>query len=138
MSISTRPGPLPLAALAASALLVALLLIVPTAPPATAGAALRVRLDPETGTIVPVTDLSQKELAQQMKRMLNRSAEGLPEVRHADGGVAMHLRGRFQSLSVATADADGQVRTGCVTSVRELDRFLSGATGATTTPDEQE
>ena len=138
MSVSIRPGPLPLVALAASALLVVLLLIVPTAPTAESGPALRVQLDAETGDIVPVTDLSKRELVQQMKHMLNRSAVGLQEVRQADGGVAMNLQGRFQSLSVATTDANGRVRTGCVTSARELDGFLNGAGGAPTTHSEQE
>jgi len=138
MSVSARPGPLPLAATAASALLVVLLLIVPTEPTAESGAALRVQLDAETGAIVPVTTASKRELAQQMARMLNRSAAGLQEVRHADGGIAMDLQGRFQSLSVATTDPDGRVRTGCVTNVRELDDFMNGTAGAATSPSEQE
>ena len=138
MSVSTRPGPRHFAALAASALLVALLLVVPNAPTAESGAALRVQLDAETGALVPVTASNKSELAQQMKRMLNRSSVGLPEVRHADGGTSVDLQGRFQSLSIATTDPDGHVRTGCVSNGRELDSFLSGAGGTHTTHNEQE
>ena len=138
MSVSTQPGALHLVAAAASTLLVALLLALPTAPTDVSSAALRVQLDSETGTIVPITDLSQSELAQQMKRMLDRTSTGLKEVRHADGGISVDLQGRFQSLTIATTDPTGEVRTGCVTNGRELDSFLNGAAGARTTHGEQE
>jgi hypothetical protein len=127
MSHSTRPGPMWLAAAATSALVIVLLLGLPTAPAVNHAAALRVQLDPETGEIVPVTGLDKAELDRQMSQMLNRSSAGLREVRHADGSVSVDLEGRFQSLSVATTDSTGAVRTRCVTNGQESREFFDGA-----------
>lgn len=127
MSHSNRSRPIWVGAAAASALVIVLLLGLPTAPPAGQTAALRVHLDPETGEIVPVTGLDKAELERQMSQMLNRSSAGLREVRHADGGVSVDLEGRFQSLSVATTDSTGAVQTRCVTNGQESRDFLNGA-----------
>jgi len=127
MSNSTRRGPLWIAAVSVSALLVMLLLGLPTASDPGPGAALRVQLDPETGEIIPVTGLDKAELDRQMRQNLNRSAAGLTETRHADGGVSVDLAGRFQSLSVATTDSAGGVHTRCVTNVQELEQFMNDA-----------
>ncbi len=129
MSESTRQGRLWLTAGVVSALLVVLLLGLPTVAPSPSlhGAALQVHVDPETGEIVPVpvTGLDKAELDRQMKARLNRSSEGLTEVHHPDGRVSIDLAGRFQSLSVATTDSTGQVKTGCVTTAKELDQFMA-------------
>ncbi len=129
MSNSNRPGLLWVTATVASTLLVVLLVGLPTAPADPASdhaAALRVQLDPETGEIVPVTGLDKAELDRQMSQMLNRSADGLREARHADGGVSVDLEGRFQSLSVATIDSTGQVQTRCLSSEQERKDFADG------------
>lgn len=117
-------------ALATSALLIVLLVSIPPAVPRSGTAALRVQLDPESGQLVPASGLDKTELDRQLGRMLNRSAAGLPEVRHSDGGVSVDLEGRFQSLSVATTDREGHVHTGCVTSSREWEHFQGAATDA--------
>lgn len=129
MSDSTRKAPLWIAAIATSALLVVLLVGLPSAPTSPQGAALRVHLDPETGDIVPVpvTGLDKAELDRQMKESLNRSSEGLQQVHHPDGRVSMDLQGRFRSLSVATVDSNGQAKVGCVTNAQELDTFMENS-----------
>ncbi len=125
MSAAIRQGRLWLGAAAATVLLVVLMLNLPTSPVASGGAALRVQMDPETGEFVPVTGLDKAELDRQMKQQLNRSTVGLQEVHHPDGRVSVDLEGRFQSLSVATTDSAGNVRTGCVSTTRELDQFMN-------------
>ncbi len=127
MSHSNRPGRLWLAATVASALLIAVLVLLPSAPTSAPGAALRVQLDPETGEIVPVTGLDKAQLDRQMSQLLNRTSAGLREVHHADGGVSVDLEGRFQSLSVATIDSTGKVQTRCLTTEKEAHDFSSGA-----------
>jgi len=132
VSRSTSKGPF-WVAVPASVLLIILLLGVPDSPvptPASSqGTALRIQIDPETGDIIPLTDanLSKAELDQQMRARLNRSTDGLRQIQHPDGRVSMDLEGRFQSLSVATVDSNGQVKTGCVTSQREFDHFMSNS-----------
>ena len=125
MSAANRQGRLWLGAAAVTTLLVVLMLNLPTSPVATGGVALRVQMDPETGEFVPVTGLDKAELDRQMKQQLNRSTDGLQEVHHPDGRVSVDLEGRFQSLSVATTDSAGNVRTGCVSTTSELDQFMN-------------
>ena len=127
MTVSTRQRRLWLSAAAASALLVVLLLNLPSASAPTADgqpAALRVQIDPETGDLVPVSGSNKAALEYQLQLQLNRSDIGLQEKRHSDGGVSVDLQGRFQSLSVATTDSDGVLHTKCVTNQAELDHFM--------------
>jgi hypothetical protein len=111
----------------AAALLLVLLVPLTAEPPAFAGAAMRVQLDPESGQLVPVTGLDKATFDRQLSQMLNRSSAGLREIRHADGGVSVDLEGRFQSLSVATIGPEGQLHTGCVASSREWEHFQGTA-----------
>lgn len=127
MSVSKQQVALWIGAASAAFVLVALLVTLPTSPTAEVGAALRVQLDPETGEFVPVTGLDKAELDRQMKQKLNRSPDGLHEVHHPDGRVSVDLEGRFQSLSVATTDSAGNVRSGCVSTTKELDQFMNDA-----------
>ncbi len=126
MTVSTLPRRFWLMAAAASLFLVVFLVNLPEASkaPANTNPTMRVQVDPETGTLVPVTGLEKAELDRQMKQYLSRDTKDLPQTHHADGGVSVDLQGRFQSLSVATTDSLGNVRTGCVTSADELDNFL--------------
>lgn len=92
-------------------------------------AALRVAIDPETGTLVP--DHSPvKALDADLENMLSRSSEGLKEIVHPDGHVSVHLEGRFMSASLARVAQDGTVETTCVENSEAMDEFLNGVAPA--------
>lgn len=65
-----------------------------------------------------------------LRNALSRSSEGLVFQRAPDGSVSVDLQGRFQNVSVARIDADGEIRTGCVTSHESLAEFLAAHPGA--------
>lgn len=65
-----------------------------------------------------------------LRNALSRSSEGLVFQRAPGGGVSVDLQGRFQNVSVARIDADGEIRTGCVTSHESLAEFLAAHPGA--------
>lgn len=60
-----------------------------------------------------------------LRNALSRSGEGLVLERSASGAVSVDLQGRFQNVSVARIDADGEIRMGCVASHASLAEFLS-------------
>lgn len=81
----------------------------------------QVAKDPATGKFRAPTPEELKVLAPPAN---NDSSEGLV-VRTLPSGVQMvDLEGRFQNYSVAKKDADGKVRTGCVTNAKETEQFL--------------
>ncbi len=73
-----------------------------------------VQVDPQTGQIKPLSAQEQKELADGLKVVLNRSTEGLVEVQHEDGSASMDLQGRFQNVEVARINEDGTLSQSCV------------------------
>jgi len=123
-----------LAAAGVSVLLVGMLVQLPGPLPVVQTNALRMQVDPETGDLVPVKITTDNAEKRQLFDRVSRSSAGLQETLEADGGVRLDLQGRFQSLSLATIDSSGQLRTGCVTSERELKSFFE----ATRSPDRQE
>lgn len=101
-------------------------------------AGLRVAIDPESGTIVPLTAADKAAIDARTQNMLSQSTAGLTEVHHADGSVSVNLEGRFQSQTVARINPDGTVTTDCVTSLAERDAFIAdqSPTPATANPKE--
>lgn len=73
-----------------------------------------VPLDSQTGKVRPLNAQEAEQLAQGLKKMLNKSADGLTEVPHADGTVEMDLEGRFRHVVVARENEDGTVTQSCV------------------------
>ena len=73
-----------------------------------------VQVDPQTGKLKPLTTQEAQELAEGLKRMVNKSADGLTEVRHEDGSTSMDLEGRFQHVVVAREREDGTLSMSCV------------------------
>ena len=88
-------------------------------------AALRVAIDPETGTLVPDHN-PIKSLDPDLQNMLSRSTAGLKEVVHPDGHVSVDLEGRFMSATLARLDSNGQMETTCVESIDAAAGFLRG------------
>ncbi|HXD34202.1 MAG TPA: hypothetical protein VN643_24005 [Pyrinomonadaceae bacterium] len=73
-----------------------------------------IQIDPQTGQIKPLTQEEAQRLAQGLKELANQSTEGLKQVPHADGSVTMDLEDRFQNVTLARRDAEGNVTTSCV------------------------
>lgn len=73
-----------------------------------------VQVNPQTGQIKPLSPQEAQQLAEGLRVMLNRSSEGLDQVRHADGSVTVDLQGRFQNVTVARVNDDGSVTRSCI------------------------
>lgn len=58
------------------------------------------------------------------QRMLNRSDLGLQSRVLPGGGVAVDLQGRYQSMAVATVDADGQAAVNCAITQEQAEAAL--------------
>jgi hypothetical protein len=89
-------------------------------------AALRARINPETGQVeVSVAPLSTPLDAQTLEA-LRRDTEGLKETFHPDGSVSVHLQGRFQSVSVARIDQNGKA-TICSENIEQIEAMRRAA-----------
>lgn len=73
-----------------------------------------VQVDPQTGKLKPLSPQQAQELAAGLKKMLNKSADGLTEVQHEDGSTSMELEGRFRNVVVAREREDGTLSMSCV------------------------
>jgi len=73
-----------------------------------------VQVDPQTGKLKPLTALEAQDLAAGLKKMLNKSADGLTQVQHEDGSTSMELNGRFRNVVVASETEDGKLSMSCV------------------------
>lgn len=67
-----------------------------------------------SGQIRPLSPQDAQRLAEGLKRMLNKSNDGLVEVQHADGSVSTDLQGRFQNVTVARVNEDGTLTQSCI------------------------
>ncbi|HEV8428216.1 MAG TPA: hypothetical protein VGQ41_09980 [Pyrinomonadaceae bacterium] len=76
------------------------------------------QVDPQTGKVKPLNAQEAEQLAPGLKKMLNKSADGLTEVQNADGSVSMDLEGRYRHVTVARVNEDGTVTTSCVDNPR--------------------
>ena len=63
-------------------------------------------------------------MAEAVKRLANRSDDGLFAVRQADGGFGMDLQGRFQNVTLTRIGANGEPLVGCVSSIAEANDFF--------------
>lgn len=87
------------------------------------------------GAEVPVTDVARPTNAELMsnpilRNALSRSSEGLVFQRAPAGVVGVDLQGRFQNVSVARIDVDGEIRVGCADSHDSLAEFLAAHPGS--------
>jgi len=83
-----------------------------------------VHIDTQTGEIKPLTQEEAQKLANGLAPMLDDSADGLVQVKHADGSVSMDLEGRFQNVTVARVTADGTIEQSCVDNPRAAAKFF--------------
>src|SRR5215813_4606151 len=70
-----------------------------------AAARLRVAIDQQTGQVRPLTQQEAQDLATELKRLANKSEQGLTPVSHADGTVSLNLEDRFQNVALAKKNA---------------------------------
>ena len=83
-----------------------------------------IHIDTQSGEIKPLTAEEAQKLANGLAPMLDDSADGLVQVKHADGSVSMDLQGRFQSVTVARVNADGTMEQACVDNARAAAKFF--------------
>ena len=77
-----------------------------------------VQVDSQTGKVKPLNAQESEQLAGGLKKMLNKSADGLTEVQNQDGSTSMDLEGRYRNVTVARENADGTLTTSCVDNPR--------------------
>ena len=73
-----------------------------------------VQVDPQTGQIKQLSPEEAQRMAEGLKRMLNRSTEGLEPVHEADGSISLDLQGRFRNVAIARVNQDGGIEQSCV------------------------
>lgn len=78
--------------------------------------------DASTGSSRPAE--GDASLATLIKRLTDRSTDGLTEHRSADGTVGLDLGEGFQNVMVARSGADGEPVAACVTSLGEANAFF--------------
>lgn len=83
-----------------------------------------VLVNPQTDQIRPLTQEEAERLAKEIKGMLNKSTDGLAQVKHEDGSTSMDLQGRFQNVTLARVNPDGTVTHSCVDSPKAAAKFL--------------
>ena len=83
-----------------------------------------VQVDPQTGQMKSLTPEEARLMADGMKRMLNKSSDGLVQVQHTDGSVSMDLQGRFQNVTVARVEGDGTVTQSCIDQPQQAASFF--------------
>ncbi len=69
-------------------------------------------------------DDKDRELAAAIRRLTNRTSDGLTETNLPNGGVALDLGGRFQNVMLARLDKNAQPIAACVTSLDEANHFF--------------
>jgi len=74
----------------------------------------QVKVNRQTGRLVPPTAEEARILAEGLKKILSNSTEGLTIRKLADGTEEMDLQGRFMNLMLARTTTDGKVETECV------------------------
>ena len=81
-------------------------------------------VDRQSGQARPLSPEEARTLAEGIKQVVNRSTDGLVQVRHSNGMVSMDLQGRFQNVMLAKKEADGTVSQSCVDNVDAAAEFF--------------
>lgn len=72
---------------------------------------------------VSKNDEKDREMAEFIKRVTNRTSEGLVPV-ETKNGVIVDLNGRFQNIFLTRLDENGKPRTACITDINEANLFF--------------
>src|SRR4029450_2988184 len=99
-----------------------------------------VQVDPQTGQIKPLSSQEAQQMAEGLKKMLNRSTDGLEPVKEADGSISLDLQGRFKNVAVARVNQDGSIEQSCVDTPEAAANFFGTPpqlVGAQRTPQQQ-
>ena len=83
-----------------------------------------IQVDSQTGQIQELTPEEAQRLAAGIKKLVNKSSDGLESVVHEDGSESVDLKGRFQSVAVAKIDEDGNLVTACFDSPKAVAAFF--------------
>jgi hypothetical protein len=89
-----------------------------------------VAIDKATGKLRQPTPEEAKVLAAGIAKLTSRSTDGLVVKHHPNGSKSIDLQGRFQSVSVAKVDANGNVDETCVTNTKQAEDFLTAKLAA--------
>ena len=81
-------------------------------------------LDKSTGTLRKPTQEETDVMVNQISTLTNRSSEGLTVNQSANGMKSVNLEGRFNSVALGRANADGTTEIRCVFSIEEAADFL--------------
>ncbi len=71
-----------------------------------------------------VTGGNDADMARTIKKLTDRSSDGLTQKPVPSGGVEMDLDGRFQNVALGRIDDDGSIGAACVTSLGEANAFF--------------
>ena len=74
----------------------------------------KVAIDRKTGKLRKPTPAESRALGAALKNLVSRSTEGLTVVERPNGTKSVDLKGRFQSATVITRNADGTISEKCV------------------------
>jgi len=80
--------------------------------------------DQATKQVRMPTDSEVQAMVAQISSLTNRSTEGLEVTTSANGTKSMKLDGRFSTVVLGRANADGSTEVRCVTSLEEAVAFL--------------
>jgi len=88
----------------------------------------QVAVDANSGKLRQPTPEEVQKLTESMT--MNDSIEGLTPRTIANGGTAVDLQGRFQSVAMAKRNPDGSISQACVESKKEAEDFLNSKPAA--------
>jgi hypothetical protein len=84
----------------------------------------QVQVDSRTGQIEKLTPEEAQKMAAGLKQLINKSTDDREQVHHADGSVSVDLEDRFQNVTVAREDKDGNLVQSCVDNPKAAGAFF--------------
>jgi len=88
----------------------------------------QVAVDANSGKLRQPTPEEVQKLTESLT--MNDSVEGLTARTTADGGLAVDLQGRFQSVAIAKKNPDGTIAQSCVENAKQAEDFLNSKPAA--------
>lgn len=88
----------------------------------------QVAVDANSGKLRQPTPEEVQKLTESMT--MNDSVEGLTPRTMSNGGTAVDLQGRFQSVAIAKKNPDGSISQSCVESKKQAEDFLNSKPAA--------